>query len=118
MPGPLYMAKTAFFFHARFHEFANQISIILKVFPVTLSKNGNLFAPQAKIFSLNIVQEISKRFFNCENATVQLFPSPKHRFLEIEIPECRQKIRLITVTVRFQNTVFPSLFSSNPVIPY
>ena len=27
-----------------------------------LSNNGNLFAPQAKIFSLNIVQKISKRF--------------------------------------------------------
>ena len=58
MSGPLYMAKTAFFFH----EFANQVSMILKVFPVTLSKNGNLFAPQVKIFSLNIVQEIRKRF--------------------------------------------------------
>ena len=45
-----------------FHNLANQLSMVLKVFPVTLSKNGNLFAPQAKIFSLNIVQEISKRF--------------------------------------------------------
>ena len=54
------MAKTAFFSH----EFANQMSMILKVFPVTLSKMGNLFAPQAKIFSLNIVQEIKKPFTN------------------------------------------------------
>ena len=59
MSGPLYMVKIAFFSH----KFANQMSMVLKVFPVTLSKNGNLFAPQAKIFSLNIaVQEISKKF--------------------------------------------------------
>ena len=45
-----------------FHKLANQLSMVLKVFPVSLSKNGYLFAPQAKIFSLNIVQEISKRF--------------------------------------------------------
>ena len=51
------MVKIAFFFH----KFANQMSMVLKVFPVTLAKNGNLFAPQAKIFSLNMVEEIGKR---------------------------------------------------------
>ena len=54
----LYIVKIAFFSH----KFANQMSMVLKVFPVTLARNGNLFAPQAKNFSLNIVQEISKRF--------------------------------------------------------
>ena len=52
------MVKIAFFFN----KFANQMSMVLKVFPVILAKNGNLFAAQAKILSLNIVQEISKRF--------------------------------------------------------
>ena len=45
MSGHLYMVKIDFFFQ----KFANQMSMVLKVFQVTLSKNENLFAPQAKI---------------------------------------------------------------------
>ena len=89
MSGPLYIVKIAAFF---FHKFSNQMSMVLKVFPVTLSKNGNLFAPQAKIFSLNIVQEISKRFLIVKMRLSIFFISPKHRFLEIKIPEYRQKL--------------------------
>ena len=71
------MVKIAFFFH----KFANQMSMVLKVFPATLAKNRNLFAPQAKIFSLNLVQEISKRFLivKCHCPTFPITGTPVFR---------------------------------------